>query len=403
MTSRFRLLAQVSLRHDYYAEGVCADFSVRPSRSTAGALEASGLMWKARPDGFLLAVRVDETGHPAVPLPSDARWVFHLTLDDPAFMVTTNLDEESLRSRRFHFTNLAANVVGPAAARVLNLTRPLGLHDMARTYLPGELARVGVNVHECLTKALGQSPTASNTTFWVNRGEIHYASRSDLVPFRAQRSMFTVTTPAVAFRVRVFGRDNQLLRDGVITPSATEPGREVPVDLTAMPAGRYLLDINGEVFEAWFDDEALARSAFGVIELHNHLPTSDAYSLLDAGNVVRQLEYVVRFANRRAFWKYLTPLHKVSDIRPSADHNAASPFTAGSNNPAQPNVKDFFISKRPLPLTERAGDASFDLILTGADRRAPRPDPRLPGLLTRTFDSAAQAYTDSICTMRLNH
>jgi hypothetical protein len=177
----------------------------------------------------------------------------------------------------------------------------------------------------------------------------------------------------------------------------------VQVNLAALQPGRYRLDINGEVFEAYFDDEAVARGIFGVVEVFLHLPDTNPFSLLNSSGVVRETPYTVRFANRRAFWKYITPLRKVENILINGDHNQPSPFTPGSNDPAQPTQKDFFVSKQPLPLSEVAAQNLFDLIIGSETRPAPKPDPSIPGMLTQTFDGATQTYLDHICNIRLNH
>jgi hypothetical protein len=319
------------------------------------------------------------------------------------------VDASALRGRRFHFSNLAANAVGAGPSQVLNLTRPIAAYDAARTYLPGQPAALGANLFECVGKTVGVAPDAPGNTVWDAKGTTQYATAADMLPFKTRMVDFTLAVPAAVIRLRVFGLDpatgayTALIKDAVLQDTGTEATREVHVDLSALPPGRYRVDLNGEIFEAWYDDEAVARGAFGVIELFNHLPLADDYSPVNPAGTVRELTEVIRFGNRRAFWKYVTPLHKVDTILPSADHTLPSPFTAGSDDPAQPARKDFFLSNRPLALTQVPGENLFDLMLGSEARPAPKPDPRLPGILTQTFDGALSAYTDSICTIRLNH
>lgn len=409
MITRYRILAQVDFLHEYYAGGKCEDFAIAPSSGTAARMAALRLRTKTSGNAFLVLVPVDDAGKPAAGLPPDLRLVFHLELGDPAFLAVTNVDADALRTRRFHFSNLAGNPVGAPPGTVLNLTRPLDLYDTAKAYVPGDQVRIGPAVFECVRAGTGQAPDAPNTAFWAAKGSVQAASRQDLVPCKGQVADFALSAPAQAFRIRIFGLDpaanayTRLIREDVVTSSALEATREVQADLSALPPGRYRLDINGEIFEAWFDDEAAARGSFGVLEIFNHLPAADAYSMLDASGAVRETAYAIRFANRRAFWKYVTPLHRVGDIRPSADHTLPSPFTAGSNDPSQPAQKDFFLSNRPLPLFEAPTQNQFDLLIGSESRPAPKPDPRVPGMLTQIFDVPSQAYLDSLCTIRLNH
>jgi hypothetical protein len=125
--------------------------------------------------------------------------------------------------------------------------------------------------------------------------------------------------------------------------------------------------------------------------------------LFDGDGAVRETVYTIRFANRLAFWKYITPLHKVDDIRVNGAHDQPSPFTPGSTDPAHPDRKDFFLSKRPLPLRAEADGTLFDLIVGSESRPAPKPDPAMPGMFTQIFDNATATYQDHVCTVRLNY
>jgi hypothetical protein len=407
--SRYRILAQVDLLHDYYADGKTLDFDIIPSAGTAEIMTSHRLSAKVTGNSLLVLTPVDETGKPAVALPADLRLVFHLELRNPSFLTVSNVDADALRSLRFHFTNLAGNAVGSPPNRVLNLTRPAPAYDNGRAYVPGEMAAIGSTVYECIRAATGQTPDAPDSAFWVSRGQVQAAAVGDLVPIRPRLAGFTLQTGANAFRIRIQGLDTasgdytRLIREDTLPASSVEPVKNVQADLTALPPGRYRLDINGEIFEAWFDDEALARGSLAVVEIFNHLPPADAYALLDGTGLVRETAYAIRFANRRAFWKYVAPLRKVDSILPSSDHALPSPFTPGSNDPAQPALKDFFLSNRPLPLAEAPGENLFDLMIGSEARPAPKPDPRLPGLLTHVFDAPTQRYLDSVCTIRLNN
>ncbi len=409
MITRYRILAQVVFLHDYYAGGKCGDFGIAPSSGTEERMAALRLRSKIMGNSLLILAPADDAGKPAAGLPPDLRLVFHLDLLKPAFLTVSNVDVTALRTSRFHFSNLAGNAVGAAPDTVLNLTRALDAYDNAKAYVPGDQVRIGNAVFECVRSGAGQAPNAPDSAFWAAKGTTQSASRRDLVPFKSQIADFTLLAAARAFRVRISGLDpaagtlTRLVREDVIPGSAAETGKQVQVDLSALPPGRYRLDINGEIFEAWFDDEAASRGAFGVLEIFGRPLPADAYGMLDASGAIKETTYTIRFANRRAYWKYVTPLHKVGDIRPASDHTLPSPFTAGSNDPSQPARKDYFLSNRPLPMFEAPGENQFDLIIGSEARPAPKPDPAIPGMMTQAFDTPSQAYLDSICTIRLNH
>lgn len=332
MMSRWRMLAQIEWRHDYYADGHCRDFVLTPTPEAMRRMEGLRLRSKALDDRFLLLVQVDEENRPVVAFPEDLRLVFHLDLKAASFLTVSNVDEDLLRRNRYHFSNLSGHATGLPANPVYHLSRPLEAFDAARKYRPGDLVLHSGATFECIKMALAEPPDAAASAFWLNRGNARYASPLDLVPI----------------------------------------------------------------------DEKNAN-AFGVVELFHALSPGHPLAWLNASGQVREITYTVRFANRCAYWKYLTPLRKVDDIRPNVDHAQPSPFTSGSLDPALPAQKDFFLSNQALPLSEVADVHRFDLLLAGEARPAPKPNPDLPGMLTRNFDPVDRVYTDSICTIRLNH
>lgn len=409
MISRYRILFQAALLHDYFKDGKCGSFDIHPSDPTRRLLADSRLLFKVVGNTFLVLAKVDETGKPASAIPAEGKLVFHLDLKSTDFLTVTNVDASALRTRRLYFTNLNQNLVGLPPAEVFNLTRIIEAFSAARTYKPGELVRIGTAIFECIKAGLNQAPNAPNSAFWVPRGTTQYASTQDLLQLSARLANFTLQVAASAFQVKVFGLNpatnvhDNLVLEKVVTASILETTKDVQVDLGTLPPGRYRLDINGEAFEAYFDDEAAAKGVFGVVEIFLHLPDTNPFSLLNTSGVVRETPFTIRFANRRAFWKYVTPLRKVDNILLTSDHTQPSPFTAGSNDPAQPAQKDFFVSNLPLLLSEVPAQNLFDLMIGSEARPAPKPDPNIPGILTQAFDGASQTYLDSFCTIRLNH
>lgn len=409
MISRYRILFQGALLHDYFKEGKCESFDIRPSDPTLRLLADARLLFKVVGNTFLVLARVDEAGKPASAIPGEGKLVFHLDLKSTDFLTVTNVDASALRTKRMYFTNINQNLVGLPPAEVFNLSRTLEVFSAVRTYKPGELARIGTAVFECIKAGLNQVPNAPNSAFWVSRGTTQYVSDQDLVQLSTRVANFTLQTAANAFLVKVFGLNtatnlyDKLVRESVVTASALETTKDVQVDLGSLPPGRYRLDINGEIFESYFDDEAAAKGIFGVVEVFLHLPDTNPFSLLRTTGVVRETPFTIRFANRRAFWKYVTPLRKVDNILLTSDHTLPSPFTSGSNDPAQPALKDFFLSNLPIPLSEVPSQNLFDLMIGSEARPAPKPDPNIPGILTQAFDVPSQAYLDSFCTIRLNH
>lgn len=404
MTRRWGILAGIRLLHDFDRDGICRSFSWTPARGTEESLSGLRLRCKVVDHEFLVLAETDATGRPVVPIPASARLVFALELQDPSFLAVTNLDEDRLRTRRFHFTNLGGSAVVGATTAASPLPRALPAWDPARRYPPGALVRRGGATYECLRTNANNAPIVGGSPFWVGKSEAHYASGQDLVEVRPRRARLAVASAARSRRVRVFGLDPSTnactvpLRDETTDPTA-EAVAEIVVDLTPWPAGRYRIDVDGEVFEAWHDDEPEGRFAF--VELHPGLPPSNPLAPLDPAGRLREIRYAIRFANRRGYWKYLTPLNKVDTVLVPTDPLLPSPFAAGSLDPAFPARKDFFVSLDPLPLSESRVATSFDLMVGSDSVRAPHPDPRLGGTIARAFDPVLGVHTDTTFTIRL--
>lgn len=404
MTGRWSILARIHILHDYHVDGICRSFDWTPSRTTAALLSSLRMRCRIVDHQLLVLVEVDAGGKPLVAIPPETRLVFGFGLADPAFIAFTNLDEDLLRSRRFHFTNLGGAAAVAPTVDSAPLPRSLPAWEVGRKYAPGAFVRHGGNTYECQRVSVGNTPDPAGTSLWVRKPQGHYATGRDLVPLRGMSVRYTLATAAPVHHVQVLGLDpaagnyTKLLQDSM-TEFCPDPTSEVAVDLSAWPPGRYRVVIDGEAFESWHDHET--EGVFGIVELFHHLPATNPFSLLDATGKVRGIAYTIRFANRRAYWKYLTPLHKVADIRPTVDHALASPFAAGSLDPTVPSRKDFFVSLDPLPLSEVAGTNAFDLLVGSDARPAPRPDPRRGGTLTRAFDPGLGVHTDTTFTIRL--
>jgi hypothetical protein len=385
--------------------------------ATVEALANAGILLKAVGNTYSALAKVDTEGKPLAGIPVDVRMVFFLDPVGSEFLSVTNLDPAGLKAGRLYFSNVSGNATKedpdgapPDTAPIvtLNLSAKVAEYLPLETYLPGDLARFGDLVFECIKAGAGNRPDAEPSEHWASRGKVQYVSKRDLLPVFCQVTTFKLKDSADGFRIRVFGMQpasnllaRLVLEDSQATPG--EPSNLVQVNLQGLPPGRYRVNINGEDFEAYFNDEAKARGAFGVVEIFNHLPTGDDFSLIGDDGALRQPTFVVRFANRRAYWKYLTPSHKVQEILVRDAHDEASPFKPGTNPSSPAARKDFFVSKRPLLLTEIPSDNRFDLMVSGSPRPAPKPNPAAPGMLTRSIDEDTGNYLDFICDIPLNY
>ncbi len=88
---RFLPLFSVHLRHPYYANGRCTDFDIEPTLPTQRLLTNARCVLKAMPNGVRVLTAVTDRGVPLISLQQDATLTFHLRLQNPDFVLFTDL------------------------------------------------------------------------------------------------------------------------------------------------------------------------------------------------------------------------------------------------------------------------------------------------------------------------
>jgi hypothetical protein len=401
----------VDLLNEYYANLQCRDFSVVASAETALVIQNHQMMYKTIGNKLVVLAKVQTDAvnedKPVAPMAADTRFLFYLSLNEPLFTTVTNLDIDRYRlEQRYYFSNGNQNKSGDW----LNLSKPIADYEgIATTYNPGDLVDDGGGtIYECIQKTTGGNDT-SETDFWFQRGTEQFVSSADMIQCIGRNHRFQATTAATTFTIQVFGLDTAtsnytlpipITKNRVLSDGAT---REVPVDLSELSPGRYKIQINTDVFDVFVDDTVIYRNLFGVIEIFNHLPASSDFALLDnAGKVkdtlvggdLQWLRFQVRFANRLAYWKYITPRQGVVAITDKTNKNH---FVQSPPLPAKP---DFFQSALPIPIKEAPAKYELELTKHISDEwpSAPNPNPNITGMLSRK-----EPGKDYYCTIYLNY
>jgi len=411
MTTKYKILFMVDLLNEYYANQQCRDFSILASPETAQVLQNHQMLFKTIGNKLVVLVKVQmETGNedkPVVPMAADTKFLFYLSLNQPLFTTITNIDADRLRlSQRYYFSNLPQNKSGTS----LNLSQQIADYEgIATTYEPGALTDDGGGViYECIQRTTGGNNTG-DPAFWFQRGTEQYVSSGDMINCITRNNRFQATVAATRFTIQVFGLDTATSTYTLSIPISKNsllsdvPTKEVPVDLSELSPGRYRIQINTDVFDVFVDDTVIYRNLFGVIEVFNHLPATSDFSLLDnAGKVkdklvggnLQWLRFQVRFANRLAFWKYITPRQGVKGIK---DKTNTYQFVQSPPLPAKP---DFFQSDLPIPIRETPARYDLELNKPVSDEppAAPNPDPNITGMLSRK-----EPGKDYYCTIYLNY
>jgi hypothetical protein len=410
MTTKYKILFMVDLLNEYYANLQCRDFSVLPSAETSRILQNHQMLFKTIGNKLVVLVKV-QTGagnedKPVVPIAAETKFLFYLDLNQPLFTTITNLDSDGLRlNQRYYFSNLHQNNSGNA----LHLSQQIAAFKNTDAYSPGDLADDGGGIiYECIQKSAGGNDTG-DPAFWFQRGTDQYVSSGDMMNCITRNNRFQATVAATKFTIQVFGMDASsskytlpvpITKNIVLCDMAT---REVPVDLSELTPGRYKIQVNADVFDVFVDDTVIYRNLFGVIEIFNHLPATSDFALLDntgkvkdilVGGNLQWLRFQVRFANRLAFWKYITPRQGVKAI---TDKTNTYQFV---QSPALPAKPDFFQSDLPIPIRETPARYDLELNKPVSDEppAAPNPNPNITGMLTRK-----EPEKDYYCTIYLNY
>lgn len=400
MITSYKILFSVDILNDYYKNGLCADFKIIPSDETALLMRNMQLVYKNIGNRAIVLTKLKrdtnpaEDGKPFIPVNTNAKFVFYMSLNRPEFSSLTNVDLDGLRSQRFYFSNLNQN----KHQTFSHLTAVIEDYDNARQYEPGDFADDGTKkIFECIKATTGHN--TSNTSFWVSRDDIQYASPLDFVQPVNTILNYTAPVSAADFTMNVFGFDvltndytKLALHD---TLTFTNPVKDIQLDLSKLAKGKYRININGDDFFIYVDDEMIYSGYFGVIEIFSLFPNGDDFSFLDVNGKPAEKEFFIRFANRLATWKYFTPKHTVTGITHPANKYTFTQF------PSLPAVADFFQSDIPVPLTELP--ERFDLHLSpqisNSPPRAPGPDVSIPGAFSKTIAPDNDFY----CNIYLNY
>lgn len=404
MTSRFKILFAVELRHAYYSDGRCLDFDFVPSEPTRRLLTDSQLVCKAFENQLWVLTRVQEDGEnkdkPVVAFTPQERFVFYLKLQQPQFMNITNLDTDAFSKKRFYFSNTWQNKAGEKRY----LTAPIAAYTNETEYLPGTMAATGSNVFESIKENPhgGSSRNTADAAYWQPRGHVQFATAADMLPVVGSTASFAVSG-SEPFFVKAFAvnpADNQTfdrevpLRKSKALSFADTAGagiKNVQVDLSGLVPGRYTIQINGSNFLVYVDDAAVDQEVFGIIDIHNHLPAGNEFALLDAEGKTKDtvadgraqwLTFTIQFANRLAYLQYISlkrGISRIVDSRPEAQREYS--FTPSAPSPAQS-----FVSNKPVPLLQKLALFNIELThsISSEPLKAPSPHPADAGMLSRT-------------------
>lgn len=330
---------------------------------------------------------------------------FYLKLKNPLFLNYTNLDPAYSRSKKFYFSNTAKNhgngtlylsapvppfahdktyvpgnlVKDTRTGRVYEalkkgtskkkaeltdtgLWAPKGLlnqgytiadYKAGKAYPAGDLVKApSGDLFEAVRKHTGGGEKdLDDPSLWHPReqGQLQYATGEDLITWSSSRQFqFPLSEPVKKADISVLGYNYNASAPAYDVPArAVEtslfetPVTSIPVNLSGLPPGRYVLKVNKETIPVYYDPAVDFNTTLGVIDIYSHLPGTDEYAFLTGEEQIRSAAYQVLFPARRVLWKYIRKDGKADKITDTGDTGYA--FTLKG---------DEFVSSIPMPLSE---------------------------------------------------
>lgn len=347
MNLRYKIFFSVEIRHDYYTDTRSHDFEISPSAETVSVLRGQGMLFKMVGNRLIVLMRVDDSDKPLSDLSKSGKLTFFMKLTNPHFNNFTNLDYHPSKSKKFYFSNANQSKIGSD----LYLNSKIQVYNNANDYPIGALAS---NTSDTVFEAIKPSSSASkraltNKDFWMNRGKVQYVNSNDLVEVTPFLYLFN-TVSATDFTVNIYGLNyNTGAYDVQVTDtlnlSFSSSQNSIPVRLENLPKGYYRIDVNGESRFVYTDSDAVYSNTFGIIEIFNYLPASNAYALFDASGTAKASLFTIRFPNRLLIWKFIARSNDVVSIKDSRPPPHKLSFIQLPGNE--------FISAKPVPVSQK--------------------------------------------------
>lgn len=316
MIRKYPELFRVVLQHDFYAGHSGRDLILRPSSATQRLMQQYGLVWGARPEGYLMACCQEGTAAPKLSgLKETAVLRFFLECKHPWFLNITAVPFFNPAAYTLYFDNLNASLQG---------TQPFSLAQAAS------------------------------------------AGAADLLPVRGAE--FTVE-PASGKILALHDAQNQAIFSGSDIPAENSKewvwrslnDRDRPnafrINLAAFPPGKYSLDTGSDEREWFFYagaehrpgdlavvDIYLGRESAGMVPPpHQPLPMTATGPF-----------FLLSFGARSTYWRYFAIS---SDDKAILNLEEAPALPKEINSPAAPQPTPFFQIEPPRLLRSGAKTA----------------------------------------------
>jgi len=344
MNVNYEIVFTVEMLNDYFFSQQCTTLDIAPADDTINVLKGQQMLCKTIGNKFVIINKIDNTGKPYVALGKSTILRFYIAINDTDFINYTNINYQPATAGKYYFTNINQTKLGT----VLYLNQAIGKYDNSQNYAIGNLAADNTNnVFETIkANDSGNKHALTETAYWLPKGKAQFVNNADGLLFTG-RNYTAAAASATDFTINIYGlkTSNNTYSDLVRTSTQHyEPAQtSVPVDLSDLPFGKYKVSVNAADSFVYYDDIAVKQNILGVIEIFNHLPAGNNFSLFDASGVAKQSQFTLRFANRSAVWRYFTRTTDVDVIKDTALVYTFNSVVASK----------VFTSAVPIPLKER--------------------------------------------------
>ena len=148
MTAAYKILFTVTLRHDYYTNKACNDFTIKPTPDCIQLLNQYHLIFRQAGNKVIVLTPVED-GKPSIEISPEIIFRFYLFCENVYFIHFTNWDQDNYNSKKFYVTNQHNNF--SESDRYLSIALPN--YDDKVTYHQGSMvvnAQKEVNVRPLL-------------------------------------------------------------------------------------------------------------------------------------------------------------------------------------------------------------------------------------------------------------
>ncbi|MCX6250206.1 MAG: hypothetical protein NTX61_05580 [Bacteroidetes bacterium] len=343
---KYDILFSVELLHQYFRNQLCQDFTLIPSAATRRTLAGHKIIAKQYHNRLITGVELDKSGNLPVVPEEGLNFTFFLKLNNSLFLNYTNLPVPPSNGMIYYFSNRNNNTFGGSY-----LTEDINPYDSNDFYHPGSLvASPSGDVYQAWRKSDLTNPHSyTDPDYWVRIGNIPCGSENEAVRWLPSIMQYSFPSPqsSVTILVKGYAAGTRMFTEIVLSKTIMfpKPVNSFKLDLTSLPAGKYILKIDGgKEAPVYLNDELYGQNVFGVIDLYCESTLPPGYMMLNPSHHLLSPVYKILFPNRFLLWKYVLQHSSGGTLE---DTDKVFQFAADPSGTAAT-----IISKTPIPLSE---------------------------------------------------